>query len=138
VRRMLWVLAATAAGVLVMSAPAPAAGWNCSASALSGPPIGSLVTANAGATTCKAASGGLNLPALPLPLQASVMSARTTLDGSATAQEQAQPQAVSHLHAAARGGPEPVGDAPRSVQAAGVPPESDPLPVAALAACGSS
>ena len=58
--------------------------------------------------------------------------------GDQGAQEQAQPQAVSHLHAAARGGAEPVGDAPGSIQAAGVPPESDPLPVAALAACGSS
>ena len=37
-----------------------------------------------GQTTCKAASGGVNLPPLPLPLQANVMSARTTLDGSAT------------------------------------------------------
>ena len=82
-RTMVWVLATMAAGVLVMSAPASAAGWNCSASALSGPPITSPVTANAGATTCRAASGGLNLPALPLPLQANVLSARTTLEGSA-------------------------------------------------------
>ena len=46
--------------------------------------LGTPVTANVGQTTCKAASGGANLPALPLPLQANVMSARTTLDGSAT------------------------------------------------------
>jgi hypothetical protein len=81
---MFWVVAAMAASVLVMSASASAAGWNCSASALSGQPVGTPVTANVGQTTCKAASGGVNLPPLPLPLQANVMSARTTLDGSAT------------------------------------------------------
>jgi hypothetical protein len=84
VRRMIWVVAAMAASVLVMSASASAAGWNCSATALSGQPVGRPVTANVGQTTCKAASGGANLPPLPLPLQASVLSARTTLDGSAT------------------------------------------------------
>jgi hypothetical protein len=84
VRRMFWVVVATAASLLVMSASASAAGWNCSATALSGPPVGTPVTANLGQTTCKAASGGANLPPLPLPLQANVMSARTTLDGSAT------------------------------------------------------
>ena len=35
----------------------------------------------ASAVTSPAASGGANLPALPIPLQANVMSARTTLDG---------------------------------------------------------
>lgn len=80
-RRMLWVVAAVAASLSVMSASASAAGWNCSAAALSGQPVGTPVTANVGQTTCKAASGGANLPALPIPLQANVMSARTTLDG---------------------------------------------------------
>lgn len=83
-RRFCWVVASMAASVLVMSASASAAGWNCSASALSGQPSGTPVTANVGQTTCKAASGGANLPPLALPLQANVMSARTTLDGSAT------------------------------------------------------
>ena len=83
-RRMLWVVAAAAASVVVMSASASAAGWNCSAAAVSGQPLGTPITANVGQTTCKAASGGANLPALPLPLQANVMSARTTLDGSAS------------------------------------------------------
>jgi hypothetical protein len=83
-RKVLWVVAATAASTMVMSASASAAGWNCSATALSGPPLGTQVTANVGETTCKAASGGVNLPPLPLPLQANVMSARTTLDGSTT------------------------------------------------------
>ena len=84
-RRMLWlVVVAMAASVLAMSASASAAGWNCSATALSGQPVGTPVAANLGQTTCKAASGGANLPPLPLPLQANVMSARTTLDGPAT------------------------------------------------------
>jgi hypothetical protein len=84
VRRMLWVVAVTAVSVVVMSASASAAGWNCSAAALSGQPVGTPVTANVGQATCKAASGGANLPALPIPLQANVMSARTTLDGPAS------------------------------------------------------
>ena len=87
-RRMLRVVAAAAASVLVMSASASAAGWNCSAAALTGQPIGTPVAANLGQTTCKAATGGANLPALALPLQAIVMSARSTLDGSASQPDQ--------------------------------------------------
>jgi hypothetical protein len=83
-RNVVWVVVATAASVAVMSASASAAGWNCSATALSGQPVGTPVAANVGAATCKAASGGANLPPMPLPLQANVMSARTTLDGSTT------------------------------------------------------
>jgi hypothetical protein len=109
---MRWVVAATAAGVLVMSAPAPAAGWNCSASALSGVPIGSPVTADAGATTCKAASGGLHLPALPLPLKAGVMSARTTLDGSATQPAQQTPAATGEVAGLSVGVPSGVAPIP--------------------------
>ena len=71
------------ATVLAVPAAAPAAGWNCSAGALLGQPTGAPVSANVGAATCKAASAGGNLPALPIPVQASVMSARTTLDGPA-------------------------------------------------------
>ena len=67
-RRMLWVVAAAAASLMVMSASASAAGWNCSAAAVSGQPLGTPVTANVGQATCKAASGGANLPALPIPL----------------------------------------------------------------------
>jgi hypothetical protein len=84
VRRMIWVVAAAAVSLVVMSASASAAGWNCSAAALTGQPVGSPVTANVGQATCKAASAGANLPAMPIPIQANVMSARTTLDGSAT------------------------------------------------------
>jgi hypothetical protein len=74
---------AVAVLALAATAASPAAGWNCSASALLGQPAGAPVTANVGAATCKAASAGGNLPALPIPLQASVASARTTLDGPA-------------------------------------------------------
>jgi hypothetical protein len=81
VRRMMVMAVVATASAAVMSASASAAGWNCSATALSGQPVGTPVTANVGQTTCKAASGGANLPALPIPLQANVMSARTTLDG---------------------------------------------------------
>jgi hypothetical protein len=72
-----------AVAALALAAPASssAAGWNCSAAALVGLPAGTPVSANAGAPACKAASAGGNLPALPVPLQAAVMSARTTLDG---------------------------------------------------------
>jgi hypothetical protein len=77
------LLLTVAATVLAVPAAAPAAGWNCSAGALLGQPTGAPVSANVGAATCKAASAGGNLPALPVPLQASVISARTTLDGPA-------------------------------------------------------
>jgi hypothetical protein len=88
---LLLIVAAAAACALAGPAAAPAAGWNCSASALLGQPAGAPVTANVGATVCKAASAGLNLPALPIPLQANVLSARTTLDGPSgqTAQQTA-------------------------------------------------
>jgi hypothetical protein len=75
------LLLTVAATVLALPAAAPAAGWNCSSSALLGQPVGAPVTANVGATTCQAASAGGDLPALPIPLQAKVISARTTLDG---------------------------------------------------------
>ncbi len=76
-------LLTVAATVLAVPAAAPTAGWNCSAGALLGQPTGAPVSANVGAATCNAASAGGNLPALPIPVQASVMSARTTLDGPA-------------------------------------------------------
>jgi hypothetical protein len=119
VRRMFWVLAAVAASVSVMSASASAAGWNCSASALSGQPIGTPVTANVGQTTCKAASGGANLPPLPLPLQANVMSARTTLDGSATQPAQQTAGATGEVASLSVGVPS--GSAP-------IPTTTIPLP----------
>jgi hypothetical protein len=84
VRKVMLTSVATTASVMLMSASASAASWNCSAAALSGQPVGTPVTANVGQATCKAASGGANLPALPIPLQANVMSARTTLDGPAS------------------------------------------------------
>jgi hypothetical protein len=116
---MFWVVAAMAASVLVMSASASAAGWNCSASALSGQPVGTPVTANVGQTTCKAASGGANLPPLPLPLQANVMSARTTLDGSATQPAQQTAGATGEVASLSVGVPS--GSAP-------IPTTTIPLP----------
>jgi hypothetical protein len=110
VRNVLWVVVAAAASMVVMSASASAAGWNCSAAALSGQPVGTPVTANVGQTTCKAATGGANLPALPLPLQANVMSARTTLDGSATQPAQQTPGATGEVASLSVG--VPTGSAP--------------------------
>jgi hypothetical protein len=116
---MFWVVATMAASVSVMSASASAAGWNCSASALSGQPVGTPVTANVGQTTCKAASGGANLPPLPLPLQANVMSARTTLDGSATQPAQQTAGATGEVASLSVGVPS--GSAP-------IPTTTIPLP----------
>ena len=80
-KTLLSLAAVAAAGAVVVPGSASAAGWNCSATALSGQPSGAPVAANVGATACKAASAGGNAPALPIPLQAAVLSARTTLDG---------------------------------------------------------
>jgi hypothetical protein len=70
------LLLSVVATVLAVPAAAPAAGWNCSAGAVLGQPVGGPVTANVGAAACKAAGAG-DLPALPIPLQASAVSART-------------------------------------------------------------
>jgi hypothetical protein len=78
---LLSTAAVAAASAVAAPAAAPAAAWNCSASALIGQPTGPQATANVGSTVCKAATAGGNLPALPIPLQASLLSARTTLDG---------------------------------------------------------
>jgi len=72
-----------AASAFAMPGTASAAGWNCSATALSGQPSGAPVAANVGAPTCHTASAGGNAPVLPIPLQAAVLSARTALDGPA-------------------------------------------------------
>lgn len=85
---LLSTLALAAATALAAPAAAPAAGWNCSASALIGQPAGAPVAANVGAVTCKAATAGLDLPALPIPLTANVLSARTGLDGPSSAPAQ--------------------------------------------------
>src|SRR3954453_4402304 len=123
VRRMLWVVAAAAAASLVvMSASASAAGWNCSAAAVSGAPLGTPVTANAGQATCKAASGGANLPALPLPLQANVMSARTTLDGPANQPAQQTAGATAEGASQPLGPPHPPGPEARGPQGGGCEP----------------
>jgi hypothetical protein len=83
-RKMVLSAAAVAVASLVaVPASGSAAGWNCSAAALAGQPSGTPVAANAGATTCRTASAGGNLPVLALPLQAAVLSARTMLDGPA-------------------------------------------------------
>jgi hypothetical protein len=80
-RKILLTAFAVAAVGAVAPAASPAAAWNCSANALVGQPFGAPVAANVGAATCRAAAAGGNLPSLPLPVQANVMSARTTLDG---------------------------------------------------------
>jgi hypothetical protein len=73
------------------AAPAHAA-WNCSASVIRGQVLTAPgiepVTANQGAAQCADASAGLNdqLNALPLPLSASLLSAKTSISGSGTGQ----------------------------------------------------
>ncbi len=94
---LLSTAAVAAAGALAVPATAPAASWNCSASALLGQPAGTPVTANVGALACKAASGGVNLPALPVPLSANVLSARTTLDGASSGAPQQRPSATGEV-----------------------------------------
>jgi hypothetical protein len=80
-RKLLISTFAVAAASALAPAVAPAAAWNCSANALVGQPFGAPVAANVGAASCKTAAAGGNLPSLPLPVQANIMSARTTLDG---------------------------------------------------------
>jgi hypothetical protein len=82
-KSLLSLAAVAAAGAVAVPGSASAAGWNCSATALSGQPLGAPVAANVGAPTCRAASAGGNVPALPVPLQGAVVSARTELDGPA-------------------------------------------------------
>jgi hypothetical protein len=118
VRRMIWVVAAAAVSLVVMSASASAAGWNCSAAALTGQPLGSPVTANVGQATCKAASAGANLPAMPIPIQANVLSARTTLDGSATQPAQQTAGATGEVASLSVGIPT---DAPSPIPTATLP-----------------
>ena len=74
-------------------APASAQGWTCEASALAatlGPsPRTEPITANKGEPACKAAAAGGNLPASPLPITGSLLSATTDLQpptGSPSAQ----------------------------------------------------
>src|SRR5258705_6719934 len=76
---------------LACAAPAPAsaaATFNCAASALRGTvlsaPAIEPATANLGQDACRTASGPIaDLGALPLPIGASVLAARTMLDGPA-------------------------------------------------------
>jgi hypothetical protein len=82
-KSLLSLAAVAAAGAVAVPGSASAAGWNCSATALSGQPLGAPIAANVGASTCKTASAGGNAPALPIALQAAVLSARTALDGAA-------------------------------------------------------
>ena len=82
-KSLLPLAAVAAASAFVMPGTASAAGWSCSATALSGQPSGAPVAANVGAPTCHAASAGGNAPVLPIPLRAAVLSARTALDGPA-------------------------------------------------------
>jgi hypothetical protein len=84
--------------VLVLGAPAsaPAAGWGCEASALRatvlGAPAIEPVTANAGASDCKAAGSSLAAaPAgLPAALSLGTLSADTALDGAEVAAQTAR------------------------------------------------
>jgi hypothetical protein len=72
-----------AAGFAALPSLASAAGWNCSASVLTGQPAGAPLAANGGGATCVAASAGGTTPPLPSPMQAGAASASTTLDGPA-------------------------------------------------------
>ena len=81
--RTLSLVAFALAGAVVVPAPAAAAGWNCSATGLAGQPATLPTAANVGAAACQAASTGGSLPVLPAPLQATALSAQTTLDGPA-------------------------------------------------------
>jgi hypothetical protein len=96
-KMLLTTMVAAAGGALAAPAAAPAAGWNCSASALLGQPVGAPVSANVGATTCRTVSAGGNLPALPIPLQANLMSARTALDGPSGPAAQQTPSATGEV-----------------------------------------
>jgi hypothetical protein len=79
--------------VMACAPSASAAGYTCQSSALrakilTGPAI-EPATANAGAADCRAASGAVALPALPLPLSIGPLEASTALDnpgGPVTAQ----------------------------------------------------
>jgi hypothetical protein len=71
------------AGAVVVPSSASAAGWNCSATGLAGQPPVPATSANGGASTCQAASAGGSAPVLPVPLQATAVSAQTQLDGPA-------------------------------------------------------
>jgi hypothetical protein len=71
------------AGAVVVPSQASAAGWNCSATGLAGQPSVPATSANNGASTCQAASAGGSAPVLPVPLQATAVSAQTQLDGPA-------------------------------------------------------
>jgi hypothetical protein len=89
--RMACLAGLLGAVALVCVAPAPASAattFNCDASALRGTvltaPAIEPSTANRGQDACRTASGPIpDLSALPLPLGASVLAARTTLDGPA-------------------------------------------------------
>src|SRR5512133_1046448 len=90
-RKMLLTTAAVAAAIaLAAPAAAPPAGW-------------------VGATTCQATSAGGNLPALPIPVQANLLSARTALDGPAGQVAQQTPSATGEVASLTVGVP---GDAP--------------------------
>jgi hypothetical protein len=116
-RKILLSTFAVAASALAPAA-APAAAWNCSANALVGQPFGAPVAANVGAASCKAATAGGNLPALPIPLQASLMSARTTLDGPSGQAAQQTPGATGEVASLTVGVPD---GAPISLPTTAVP-----------------
>ena len=81
--RTVSVIAFVMAGAVVLPSPASAVGWNCSAAGLAGQPPVPATAANDGASACQAASAGGSAPLLPAPLQATAVSAQTTLDGPA-------------------------------------------------------
>jgi hypothetical protein len=65
-KSLLPLAAVAAASAFAMPGTASAAGWNCSATALSGQPSGAPVAANVGAPTCHAASAGGNAPVITI------------------------------------------------------------------------
>jgi hypothetical protein len=118
-RMLLWAAAVAAASLVAVPVSASAAGWNCSAAALAGQPSGTPVAANVGATTCRAANPGSNLPAaLPAPLQATTLSARTTLDGPAGEPAQQRASATGEVSSFGVGVP---ADVPIALPSTSVP-----------------
>ncbi|MEA2253992.1 MAG: hypothetical protein QOG35_37 [Solirubrobacteraceae bacterium] len=124
------LVAVAAGGALVMPSVASAAATrNCSASvldmSLGGQPAVSPIVANGGATECRAASAGGSFPPTPLPLTASVLSARTTLAGPA-GQPGAQTAGATAELASLSVGPFP--SLPVALPAPQVPPTSITVP----------
>ena len=84
VGQMMGLMASAVAALAATAAPASAAGYTCEASAVRGavltvPPV-EPITANKGASTCRAATAGGSLN-LPIAVNALALGAQTTLEG---------------------------------------------------------